>query len=1047
MASKLWKNIWKVLNTDVDQLLSVEQVTSGSETLKSGTEAAKAVLDLAKTLKEEGSNVQQLDPWMGKISSLLEVLNSPPAQILGASLPFIPLATGLLAFYLKQTKRELSLEECVAFVSQAAYLESLQKTYEFLPEHTLSELNRIGKTRTSAEIVKQIRRLGQKLELDESEAKKALLCFHESKLAHDFNKVLTARFCQAGLNKTQAQLLSRRVAHGTHRYMIQALVEAGDSVKRLADLYRDGWRRDLAKYQSIDNYLDRQIKQKPIERVFDEEFTFQDIYVSLKVQPVKPSGELDERSKPIDIEKWTQKILEDSGKQNQVMFIEGGPGRGKSVFCRMFADWVRQHLYPIWIPILIRLRDITTFDKDLEKTLQTAIGWDFATSDSGWLTDGNTRFLFLLDGFDELLLQGRSDRGLKQFITQVAKFQQRCQENSEKGHRVLITGRSLSLQSPSIELSIPNNLERVKIIPMDDKSQKKWLDKWRIQVGTEKTTAFRQFLQDERLPDRVRELAREPLLLYLLAAMHRDNQLNNEMFEQGSSVETKILIYEQSLNWVLTKQRSDQGYNLNTALTELDVQNLRRILAEAGLCVVQSGGEYASIAMIEQRLRRQGEEYTQALERSQTQDKENPLRNILATFYLQPTSGRDGSVEFVHKSFSDFLFAERLRESLEAWTIKGGKRQTSYEVSRDDMNWEIYDLLGYGGLTPDIVEYLSAWLNTSETIDTGILFERLEDFYFRWCDGDFIDVDTIEKNFPLTKKQQGQDPKFFVGQRLADIHTVDIYTGLNILILLLDLHRLAQDKENLKKTVYFYPCGQPDHDDFDSSRLRRIIGYSYCIGIDVFVQTVGKFLSHAELSGVDLHSADLQGVNLCSANLSNANLSSADLRGVNLSNANLSNTNLSGADLRSANLSSAELSHANLSRANLTGSNFREANLSNAELRGANLDRADFSSTQLNQAFLNHASCRYTNLSGANLSGAELLSTDLMGANLKYGSLSRAILRGADLQDANLSSANISRAFLGGIIWNIETIWDDVSGMDTAFDLPANLRQVFGLGS
>jgi uncharacterized protein YjbI with pentapeptide repeats len=70
-----------------------------------------------------------------------------------------------------------------------------------------------------------------------------------------------------------------------------------------------------------------------------------------------------------------------------------------------------------------------------------------------------------------------------------------------------------------------------------------------------------------------------------------------------------------------------------------------------------------------------------------------------------------------------------------------------------------------------------------------------------------------------------------------------------------------------------------------------------------------------------------------------------------------------------------------------------------------------------------------------------------MGANLKYGSLSRAILRGADLQDANLSSANISRAFLGGIIWNIETIWDDVSGMDTAFDLPANLRQVFGLGS
>jgi hypothetical protein len=45
-----------------------------------------------------------------------------------------------------------------------------------------------------------------------------------------------------------------------------------------------------------------------------------------------------------------------------------------------------------------------------------------------------------------------------------------------------------------------------------------WLSKWEVQVGTDKTSAFEQFLQDKRCPERVRELAQEPLLLYLLAA-------------------------------------------------------------------------------------------------------------------------------------------------------------------------------------------------------------------------------------------------------------------------------------------------------------------------------------------------------------------------------------------------------------------------------------------------------------------------------------------------------------------------------------------------
>ena len=109
----------------------------------------------------------------------------------------------------------------------------------------------------------------------------------------------------------------------------------------------------------------------------------------------------------------------------------------------MFADWVRQNFHPIWTPVLIRLRDIPTLQKSFRDTLKEAVNAGFA-SDDGWLTDRNTRYLFFLDGFDELLMEGRSSGGLKEFIEQVGQFQRDCAQNSEMGHRVLITGRPLA---------------------------------------------------------------------------------------------------------------------------------------------------------------------------------------------------------------------------------------------------------------------------------------------------------------------------------------------------------------------------------------------------------------------------------------------------------------------------------------------------------------------------------------------------------------------------------------------------------------------------
>ncbi|WP_293158922.1 pentapeptide repeat-containing protein [Okeania sp. SIO2C9] len=905
---------------------------------------------------------------------------------------------------MKKTRKEPTLEDEVQLVVQVAYLESLRKFLISHPE--ISE--KLTETEASEAVQKRIKNLDEEINFNDRDAKDTLICFYDSPWREKFDEILIERFKESGLAENKAKIVAERISRSTHRYMKEAVVEVKDNAKKLAGIYGYGWQRCLEIYGSIDKYLKENIATKPDEKVFDENFTFQQIYVPLEVKPVNSDGKVEETATPQNIEEWAKTILLDKNsdenldenldenshkkknqdkKDKQVLFIQAGPGRGKSVFCRMFADWVRQELHPIYTPILIRLRDVRNFAANIDETLADAVGRDFVTSDSGWLTDHNTRFLFLLDGFDELLLERGASNELKVFLDQVAQFQKQAAENNERGHRVLITGRPLALYG--IERLMPPNLERVSILPMGDEIQQRWFEKWQTIVAQEETKKFREFLQSQKCPEQVQELAREPLLLYLLAAMHRDKQLKVEMFAHADVGGAKVLIYEQALKWVLEKQRVEEGKNFNPKITKLDPEDLEILLAEAGLCVVQSGGEYAAIKMIEDRLVKQGYKELQDLIENARQDKrEDGLKNALAAFYLKSAAKAENSVEFFHKSFGEFLCAKRMVESLEDLTEKTGKRRKTYAVSDEELEWQVYDLFGYGSLTAEVVEYLMALLVKSE-VELVVLFERLYEFYWNWSDRKFIEA--TEETLPQKKGRQLQQWGIESGQR-----RVDIYTGLNVMILLFELHRYGQSQEELREQLHFYPCGQPGSEDFDRRRLLRIIAYSKCPKVVVFVKIVGSFLR-----GVDLSSADLIRADLSSAYLRDADLRDADLIRADLSSAYLSGANLSGVYLGDADLSSANLSSANLS----------DANLSYADLNGIDLSYAD-------------------------LSSADLFATNLSGADLIYADLSDADLSSADLFAANLSGADLS-----DIKWDNYTKWSDAIGLHEAREVSEDLQQ------
>ena len=409
----------------------------------------------------------------------------------------------------------------------------------------------------------------------------------------------------------------------------------------------------------------------------------------------------------------------------------------------------------------------------------------------------------------------------------------------------------------------------------------------------------------------------------------------------------------------------------------------------------------------------------------------------------------DKSVKFAQDNLQSDLCFQRLQESLKKWTIsKSGLTskigdQTSgplpsefcLRVGDRQMHEEIYDLLGNGALKPEIVNELMELLVTGKKIRLELLFWRLEDFYRRWCQGEFIDG-TPDDNLPQKTRLKLAAQNIAIGLR-----QVDIYTGLNVLILLLELHRYAQERDELKQKITFYPSAQPDTDNFFTSQLLRIINYSDALEIGNFSSIVGQFLKggnfrsaylgDANLTGADFRGADLSraylgdanltGVNFSGANLSGANLGDANLSSANLTGANLSGTDLSSTNLSGANLSCANLSRADLNRADLSSTNLSHADLSNAILFGANLSEANLSSTNLNHADL----CR-ADLSGADLSHAILNGTNLSDTILFSTNLSDAILVAADLSYAKLNGAKLNNARLNGAMF----LGADLSGVD-----------------
>ena len=144
----------------------------------------------------------------------------------------------------------------------------------------------------------------------------------------------------------------------------------------------------------------------------------------------------------------------------------------------------------------------------------------------------------------------------------------------------------------------------------------------------------------------------------------------------------------------------------------------------------------------------------------------------------------------------------------------------------------------------------------------------------------------------------------------------------------------------------------------------------------------------ADLSGIDLREAKLNGIDLCRVDLRGADLNATVLLESDLNSANLSKARLNGVVLGNSQVGYANLSDATLIGANFGGSFLQRSNLSNSDLRDSNFINADLRDTDLTNTRLDGADFLYANLAMSDLSKASFKNVRMGSTNFGYNDLS-----------------------------------------------------------
>ncbi|WP_445629914.1 pentapeptide repeat-containing protein [Nostoc sp. DSM 114167] len=865
------------------------------------------------------------------ICTLVEVLELP-LSIVWEEISVISQLTEKLLRSLSQ-KKPLKRNEGTWLAFQIAYLQALQAILEqeaslqkpwldraIIPiqAHILKE--DVGKFILQDPQLQGLLKTLSPGKLTDTQAEQALSSVADSLLVQQINNAAIAWLVANGAEEPEAKLLTQRLINSLPGDILVVVTEnaaplaqlqkffrlgislspsfitpeVGSTVSEKIDLHREHYRASLIKNLSIPLLM--------------ESFALKDIYVPQKGLPIEENiSEQDKKAvKPVDLKTWAQQQLTDL---ETIAVIESEPGYGKTSFCQLWAAQVAQELYPTWIPIVIRLRDVK-YGKTLIETLNSA----FAVNLSTWLEQENLPCLLLLDGLDELPHSAQGIRAQAIFIQQLLNLQ------SQHRHKIVLTSRSTTL--PEIVSELPLLLKRIIIQPLDVDEFKQWFQQWAkvqsLPIAQNFFTLLKQaglFANQSKLSE-LSPLIRQPLMLHLLGLLHREGLLDDELLQLAANTQKSFLLWEihhRLSRWLL-------GYPL--------IGGIKTMLLRSGTAHIHRTPE-AIANLLANRHPQDLLEQMQAIALKILHSQRHQINlagefNTLPGFYFKiwdvessgESAAKSSLIEFSHLKLGESLCADAVAAQLKLLTQYQDEAYgtPTFVLDPSSVAQNIYNLLGYGILSQEIEELAIAGLRRQQKhkFSFEVLFQRLLSFWRAYCQGRWLD-EGIAHN-ALTNFHALQNP--------VNVEQVNAAVGLNVFLLLCACYRETK--------VPFWPCGNPVNlTEFNPEVLSVLIARTMVLHKSAFATRI-KSLSGLNLSAASLSQVMLTGVNLEQTNLSNAELTGANLAGANLQQANLAGANLQYANLAGANLQQANLTGANLQQANLMGTNLNSADLTNA---------------------------------------------------------------------------------------------------------------------
>lgn len=752
-------------------------------------------------------------------------------------------------------------------------------------------------------------------------------------LLQEFGKSLQQWLIGLGLTISQAQALAQRLPD---RFALELHSE---------------WLKEPGRYESITTAVQTPftqaaqqqrcwlqyhawLREQVNQRMFAEAFSLQSVYVPLRAyyeeKPKEPQNrsvtDTEQKSKKHVVNLQTELVdwVNHFNPDDAIRLLSGGPGCGKSSFCKMFAAHIAEHSAVKVLFVPLHLFD---FSADLINSVERFIAQDpYLIGSPLDAKHGEARLLVIFDGLDEISMQGKAAaQGAQDFIAKVLNNLNR----TSLQRKFIISGRDLVVQDNANKFLNPKQILHILPYFVDEREREHYQDpqklldedqrqQWWHNYGKASGKAYAE-MPTALASKNLTEITRWPLLNYLVALSFDRQQLD---FDAATTLNQ---IYSDLLKAVYERQY--EGNNrIHQGTGSLDEKNFCRILEEIALAVWHGNGRTTTVEYIQSRC--QNNNLLRYLEDFQ-EGAEKGVTRLLTAFYFRQSGEVKGdkTFEFTHKSFGEYLISCRLVRMLDVVQSEWQRHEDDPDLGMDLRKILIHWAEIFGPTTID--NYLYPFLQNQVALAKP---EKINQWQHLLCR---LIESAIGHGMPMEKLNLHSFQEMFRQSCNAEMALFAMHSAC------------AKNSQTVSKIQW------PSEYAFDNcmNRLRSIENGApseYLAFLDLSYKYLGwQILFDADLSYAKLNNIEAFGIVLIFAKLINidaegANFGFSHLEDANLQRANLERASLVEARLENANFTGANLIEADLEKANLTGANFSGANLENANLKGVNREGANF---------------------------------------------------------------------------------------------------------